>query len=131
MSSWRDYIPVSRNWLNKLEALNASDAFQGKLGKYGTVIAHPFWARTLENVLPATMFNIVERVIPDVRKTKLGNAPMSEKTSRHRYYTAAWSTYPCSCQYRYAGFSKQKIGIIGSPADYPLCKTVAEACSIT
>ena len=131
MSSWRDNIPVSRNWLNKLEALNASDAFQGKLGKYGTVIAHPFWARTLENVLPATMFNVVERVIPDVKKTKLGSAPMSEKTSRHRYYTAAWSTYPCSCQYRYAGFSKQKIGIIGSPADYPLCKTVAEARSIT
>ena len=131
MSSWRDNIPVSRNWLNKLEALNASDAFQGKLSRYGTVISHPFWARTLEKVLPEPMFNVVDQVVPDVKKTKLGNAPLSEKSSRYRYCTAAWSTYPCSCQYRYSGFAKHKIGIIGSPHDYPLCNTAAEACSIT
>ena len=133
MSSWRDNIPVSRNWLNKLEALCATDAFQGKLSTYGTAIAHPFWARTLANVLPNEMVDVVNVVVPEVKKQKLGKSPHSPLEGRYQYCTAAWSTYPCSCQYRYSGFSKHKIGIIGNPIAgcYPLCASPVEACSIT
>ena len=135
MSSWRDYIPVSRSWLNKIEGMDdATDAFQGKLSRYGTVIAHPFWARTLPQVLPVELRAVVSIIVPEVKKQKLGKAPNSTiEGRRNMYCTAAWSTYPCSCQYRYAGFSKHKIGVIGSPAvgSYPLCGTVDEACSIT
>ena len=126
--NFRDHLPISTNWLNKLEAEGAVDCFQGKLKTYCTASIHPFWARSLENVLPPEVAKHVESIIPTVKQSRLGGKHQSPKLERYRYYTAAWSSHPCHCKYRYEGFYSQDVGCIGDP-NPPLKADKAEALS--
>ena len=126
--NFRDHLPISTNWLNKLEAEGAVDCFQGKLKTYCTASIHPFWARSLEHVLTPAVEKQVALIIPTVNKSRLGGKHLSPKLERYRYYTAAWSSHPCHCKYRYEGFYSHGIGCIGNP-NPPLATVAAEALS--
>lgn len=126
--TFRDNLPVSRDWLNKLENLGAVDCFRGKLAKYSTAISRPFWARSLNDALPPQQSATIGDILPIVRTGRLGGKPNSPKLERFRYFTAAWSSHPCHCKYRYDGMWNADIGCIGNP-DPPLRTSVAEALS--
>ncbi len=125
--NFRDRLPVSRDWLSKLENIGAVDCFHGKLATYSTAISRPFWARSLNDALPPQCGK-VEDILPIVRKGRLGGKPNSPKLERYRYFTGAWSLHPCHCKYRYDGMWTADIGCIGSP-NPPVRSSVAEALS--
>ena len=130
---YRDLTPaeviareLAQAHLDRLEAEGAVDCFQGKLKTLCTASSHPFWARSLENVLTPEVARHVESIIPSVSKSRLGGKHQSPKLERYRYYTAAWSSHPCHCKYRYEGFYSQDVGCIGDP-NPPLRANMAEA----
>ena len=124
--NFRDHLPVSTPWLNKLEAEGAVDCFQGKLKTYRIETSHPLWARSLQNALTPAARSQVEVIIPTVKKSRLGGKHQSPKLERYRYYTAAWSSHPCHCKYRYDGFWNGDVGCIGNP-NPPLRTNASEA----
>jgi hypothetical protein len=109
-------IPVSKAWLSELTSNGAVDPFKGPLKDFSKLLQRPFWCRQMENVLAADMLNDLNRVVPVVRECKLGSAPYSAKVSIFGYNTRAWNTFPCTCEYRYAGVvsAKHRIGQIGA-----------------
>ena len=128
--TFREHLPLSKDWLNKLERDGAQDVFQGKLKTYSAATIHPFWARSLDAVLPQPILDKVANIIPAVKTGRVGGKPNSPKLERHRYFTAAWSSHPCHCKYRYDGFWNGDIGCIGNPnGGPPIRSTVIEALS--
>jgi hypothetical protein len=125
--AFRDHLPITRDWLNRLESQGATDSFQGKLGRYGSVITNPFWARTLNDVLPTNIKDSVSKVVPVVKRQRLGGKHQSTKLERSKYYTSAWSTFPCQCKYRYAGAYSASVGCIGHPSGPPLRSDALQA----
>ena len=117
-------LPTSWKWRRKLDEHGATDPLTGKLFEFASVIAKPYWCRQIRNLVPPDMVPVFESVVDRVKLEKLGSKPFATKVVPIRYHTAAWSMYPCSCQYRFAGFTNQKIGIIGSPT-LPLHSNVA------
>ena len=117
-------LPTSWKWKRKLDEHGATDPLTGKLFEFASVIAKPYWCRQIRNLVPPDTLSVFESVVDRVKMEKLGSRPLATKVVPIRYHTAAWSMYPCSCQYRFAGFTNQKIGIIGSPT-LPLHSNVA------
>ena len=124
----RALLPVSIDWMDKLDRLGATDSFQGKLRHYSKDSPHPFWVRTLTDVLPITVFDRVAKVTPEVKRFKIGGKHNSAVLRRHMYCTQAWSTYPCQCIYKYEGWNPSSINAIGRPnSDPPLRASTSEA----
>ena len=114
-------LPVSGEWLRQLDELGATNPLKGLLLDYSTKIDHPFWCRQLVNFASDSDLADMDIVKPLVKQQRLGNKPNSPKLVAHMYNTAAWSTWPCTCQYRYEGWTTQTIGVIGE-SHPPLCR---------
>jgi hypothetical protein len=109
-------IPISNAWLRQLMANGAVDPFKGPLKEFSQMLEKPFWCRQMENVLDHNMLKALNEVVPVVRQFKIGTSPYSEKKTVFGYNTRAWNTFPCTCEYRYAGVasSRHSVGQIGA-----------------
>ena len=120
-------LPVSSQWLCKLQDLGAESCFSsaGKMRQHSEQIACPLWRLQLKDFCPTGIFRDLIKVLPIVRRQKLG-VKNSPKVTPFNYYTKAWSYFPCSRQYRYENHKDHVIGVIGSNFP-PLHATPEEA----
>lgn len=109
-------LPLTGQWLATLDSMLFIDPFKGSLlGELSERISHPFWCRQGFVICPAELHAELHAVVPLVRTKRLGGKHLSEKLETHKYYTNAWSMYPCTCQYRYSGWMNQAAGTIKNP----------------
>ena len=98
-------FPITEAWRRVLDEFpqQTCSALSGNLEKLSLSIEKPFWCRQMKNMLPSKLVQNLQLVKSSMEP--VGGHPSSSKIIPKCHNAMNWSPFPCTCQYKYFGWS--------------------------